>query len=500
MAAALLAVCVLSLAGFIAGLLIHNGLLRASEAEARRQQERADAHYREAREALNRMLKKLQGPQLERVPQLKELQRGLREEALEFYQRTLQEQDNLDPKVRLDAAWAFKSTADLQQLLGRPADAAENLRRAVALVEGLPGEHRASFQGQRILASCFSNLGLLADAGRRWDEAERCYQSARAIWEPLAQAHPTEPEWQEGLAACEHYLGALCQVTNRPTEAEAHYARAVEIRTALVPDRPEDEAFQAALAQDYMNLALLQQTTNRADEAPANYEKAEALLRPLVERHPPGGEPALLLAVLDINWSYLLRGTGRKEAALARNTQAVELAEAVFRNEPQHAVARDRTLRAHGARAETYEALGRLPDAIKDWDRVVELSAPADRWMNRKFRAVALARAGEHARATDEAKALAELPEVSADGLYDLACACALSMAPARSDARVPAAEREPLAEHYAGQAMSLLRKLKDKGYFKDPSHRETLKSDDDLRPLREREDYRELLREVEDK
>jgi hypothetical protein len=99
-----------------------------------------------------------------------------------------------------------------------------------------------------------------------------------------------------------------------------------------------------------------------------------------------------------------------------------------------------------------------------------------------------LTRLKEHARVTAEADALARSKDASAALYYDAACVFALSAAAVHDD--------DKQAEPYAVRAVELLRQAVAKG-FKDVAH---LKKDSDLDPLRQREDFKKLLRELERK
>jgi tetratricopeptide (TPR) repeat protein len=368
--ASLLGVSGLLLAALFADGLVYQFRLRAAlghaQAEARRQQERVAGNYRRASETLKRMLARMARWPVGTVPPLKELQREQLEEALAFFQGSLQEDDGSDPAVRRDTALACKQTADIQYLLGREREAAANWRRAIELLEGLPDEYRNDPDSQAALCDCCNRLGfsrsLDADAGqqrtRPWgaldsfDERERYSRIALGIGERLAQRQPDEPRWQSLLAQSENNLGELSRLASRPAEAESHYARAEKVRTALVRDHPEEEGYQAALAETCTGLALLYQGTNRSAEAASLYKRAEALLRPLVERHPPGGDYALALAALYINWSCLPRpGEGDRETVPMLD-RAVELAERVLQSEPGYGRAREAAIKAHARRAE----------------------------------------------------------------------------------------------------------------------------------------------------
>jgi YD repeat-containing protein len=85
---------------------------------------------------------------------------------------------------------------------------------------------------------------------------------------------------------------------------------------------------------------------------------------------------------------------------------------------------------------------------------------PPGYWGNRWFRAHALVRAGDHARAAAEAAALEKVPEALAGAPYDLARLPALAVAAAQSDVKLTVSQRAALADRYAAQAMALLKKL----------------------------------------
>jgi serine/threonine-protein kinase len=498
--AALVAVSGLSLAALVVGDQVYSARLRAavkqaeaSAAEAREQRSRADAGYRTARDTLDRMLRHLERRRLGEVPQLKELQRDQCEDALAFFQGVFAGADDPDPAVRLDAARAYQRAATIQARLSRYTDAVQNWGRAIDLVEALPAAQRDQYETQELLAVCYSDRGFLSPPPNR----DRFLGKALEIKERLAQEKPDDPGRQNALAATEHQLGQVLVEASRLAEAEAHYRRAVAIRTRLIQDHPQEEGYQEALAGDYVNLGLLYAHTKREAEAVAMYKKIETLLRPLIARHPEDVRQPLTLAAAETNWGLGLLSKGQSQAAVARCTEAVKLAEGALQREPSHYMARGIALNAHGARAQSYEALGLWAEAARDRDRVVELDEGPQRWTPRVFRALARARAGDHARAVAEAETLAGQPEVTADGQWELARVHALSVKAAHSDTALSTAERDALAERYAAAAVALLQKLQEKGYFKDARRAKWLDTDPDWQPLRGRADFRKLLAEV---
>ena len=97
-------------------------------------------------------------------------------------------------------------------------------------------------------------------------------------------------------------------------------------------------------------------------------------------------------------------------------------------------------------------------------------------------RALALARGGEHARATAEVKDVLKLGNTQPAFLCGAAAVCALSSASTRENG---------LKERYAVRAVRLLEDLVSTG-FRDGK---VLKADPDLASLRQRKDFAELLK-----
>jgi tetratricopeptide (TPR) repeat protein len=414
------------------------------------------------------------------------------EDSLAFFQKVMDRADDPDPAVRLDTAVVCRRMADTQLILGRWPDAKANYLRTIQLLDGLSPELRDAAEQQDNLAGCYTSLGHLAGDTGRPDECERYHREALAIHERQAHQRPDDPGPRQGIAQCEHNLGGIQQI-KRPEEIESHYRRSIDLRDEILRGRPEDEQTQAALAQTLINLALHYQGTNRPAEATEAYVRADTLLRPLVARYPEEEDYSLSLAALDHNWAYLLEAVGQAPSAFARLGEAILLSEEVLRREPLHIVARSRAVNSHGVRVHLYERRGRWADAVRDWDRIVEIEE-GKVWLNRALLAVALGRAGDRVRAVAEARALKDLAEVSNEGLWTLAGVCARAAAEWRKDDQTLSTERDQRFEESATAAVVLLRKLHEKGYFKNLVNAVSLRTDADLKILRDRPDFQRLL------
>jgi serine/threonine-protein kinase len=489
--AALVVVSLLSLLTLAAGALYHDAGLRRALAEARREHDRADANYREARDTVEHMLAGLDTRAMAGTPRLKELQKQERELALRFFEGVLRRIDSQDPEVRQDAARAYYHTATLQWELGQREAADENARQAASLLESLAAEQPDVTEHRSKLAYCYTLLGNLCE-GPGWEARARpFFVRALAIREELARAQPDEFRWQAELAVGYHNLGQLYIFEKRYDDATREYERAIGLRRRIVRDQPSEVGHQVRLAENYQNLGLAHGAAGRSAEAAANYRQAEEVLRPLADAHPANAEYALPLAATYTNWGNQLAETGKAAEALPLLQRAVALADGVLRQEPQHATARHMLKNAHGTRAQALERLGKFADAVKDWDRVVELAPAPYRWEYRLSRALARARAGEHVAAVAEARDLAAQPGRTPTEHFNLACIFALASGATRGDVRLPSDRRVALAEEYATQAVGELEGVRAAGYFRD--NPTLLQTDPDLESLRGRADFDKL-------
>jgi hypothetical protein len=89
--------------------------------------------------------------------------------------------------------------------------------------------------------------------------------------------------------------------------------------------------------------------------------------------------------------------------------------------------------------------------------------------------------------------------DVSADSLYDFACACSRSVAAVHKDSKLAPAEQARLAEQYGTRAVRLCSLAVAKGY-KGFSAVNNIMQDPDLNPIRSRPDFRKLLEDLKKK
>jgi hypothetical protein len=125
---------------------------------------------------------------------------------------------------------------------------------------------------------------------------------------------------------------------------------------------------------------------------------------------------------------------------------------------------------------------------VAAWDRAVELSPEPERPEIRLGRAASRVRARQVDAAIQEAEQLSQ--DANANTLYS--AACVLALAADRPDESAASLSKEQCAR----RAVALLRQAVAQG-FKDAEH---MKKDEDLQALRQRDDFKGLLAQLEKK
>jgi hypothetical protein len=141
----------------------------------------------------------------------------------------------------------------------------------------------------------------------------------------------------------------------------------------------------------------------------------------------------------------------------------------------------------HWGRGRAFQQLQRYAEAIGEYDKAAELDSGPGRPMCRMKRAVCLVRL-DPANGVAEAEALIESPSADPALVYDASCVCAL--AAGKTDDKAA-------KEGYAARAVALLHRIPP-GYFRDPAILAAAKQETDFDSLRVREDFNELLAELE--
>jgi tetratricopeptide (TPR) repeat protein len=442
-----------------------------------------------------------------------------------------------EPEPRYRLALTHHNLGEILSREGKPAEAEKSYRRALELHEALAHEFPGRRRPTDSLAHTTSNLALALMSQKKYPEAERAFCEALARREQLAAEYPSLPGIQAGLAAdydlmvrlldaqkrfddaedaCRrsllirkalasrypavpeyrfkvahsyNSLGVVQRDRGNLREAEKAFREAIDLEDELVREFPETPAYLRRLGLSCTNLGNLLRTSKRYPEAEQAYRQALPHREKLAKQFPavPGHQWELLEVRYKLGHTFGLQN--QPDQALVWFDQALAELPPAYRNAPTDDFSRERLGEAHYLRARTLGDLGRHREALADWDRAVELARPAQRPQVRLERAACRARAGQAGAAVADVTALTKDPATPGPRLYDAACVCSLAAATQEDTGQ---------REEYVGQSLSLLRRARAAGFFKDPGAVERLKKDPDLQPLRSREDFRKFVAELE--
>jgi serine/threonine protein kinase len=515
------------------------GMIRAQQAEAGTRaalaaESQARAHTRAALNAMtDDVIEKLFAQQ----PKLGANEKAFLRKVVAYYEEFAREQGETE-EARAVAAEGQLRVAKVRAFLGERREAEEGYRSAVRHYEMLAAEFPAVAEYRQELAVSQNNLGILLVELGKHPEAESVHRQALDLRAQLAAEFPEEPAYRRELAASHHNLGVVLRELKKRREAEAAARRALELREPLTADFPDIPAYRQELAGTYLNLGILLRERGAHDEAEKAYgqalelraklaaefptvsayrhdlaltynslgilryglkkrAEAEDAFRRALELHeqqaaefPAVPEYRIDLAGSYVNFGRLVAEAGRAAESLDWFGKAIVVLDGILKQDPRVLAARGFLRNAHASRAESLAALNRHGEAAAAWGRAIALDDGSLRNRFRLSRAYALSRSGDHREASATADDLTGVPDLNAGTLYNLACICARCAVAARDDA--------PLCESYGARAVALLGRARTAGFFKDAKPIDQLKTDSDLDALRTRDDYRQLLKELE--
>jgi serine/threonine-protein kinase len=374
-AAALLAVSAAAALALALGGVWYNARLEdalesatAERETARREHQRAEANFRRAVDAVDRMVLRLDREELPHIPAVQQVRQAVLLDALEFYKQFLQEKSD-DPAVRREAGRAYSRAGDIYRLLGRQQDAVHTYGRALELQERLAAAFPARREYRVEATRTLDQLGCLYQALGRLERAEEAFRVALARWEPLAAAAPDRPAYRQGLARSHEHLGELLRETGRPDEAEKVLRAAVELGERLAADFPQEAHYRLQLAASHNALGRLLGECGRPKLAEKSYREALGLCERLTAEFPAVAEYRLELARSHRNVGVLLSLTlPTPKAERARQAekalrQALGLCERLAADYPAVAEYRQELARCHTNLGLLFSNLHRSADA-----------------------------------------------------------------------------------------------------------------------------------------
>lgn len=401
------------------------------------------------------------------------------------------------PEYQNKLALCLNNLGVLYKSSGRIAEAEDFYRKALDIQHQLSDRDPGNLDYQGYIAGYHNNLAEVYRDTRQPDKARQQLEMALAIREKIVRQAPEDFRYQSELAQSHNNLGQFYRMIDRLPEAMTHHKESLAIREKLAHDHPSVTTYRIALGQSHANLGGDFTKMGQLEDAASAFKRAVTIFEELFREHPSDIALAIELSSGYLGMGYFFTHQKQHENAIPWYSRAIHTLEGAFPRGQFHRK-RQTLCDAFWSRAQALCALKRYAEALPDWDRALVLDEGPNHEELRLNRAEALARAGRHAQATAQADALAKEKGLQAGTVYQLACIFSLSSAVVHSDTGLPRADREKLTREYTTRALELLARAQAAGYFQSPAALETMKKDEDLDPLRGRDDFRKLLKEWE--
>jgi serine/threonine protein kinase/tetratricopeptide (TPR) repeat protein len=461
------------------------------------------------------------------------------------------------PEYRFNEATCYRMLGILRRDTGRLKDAESAFNDALTILKPLAADfkHRPEFRFQ--LAVTHVDLGiLLKETSDRLKEAEEHYDAAVPLFAELVKELPKEPQYRHGLAFGHNNRGSLMWATNKDKKAESDFRTALDIRKQLVKDVPERIEYRQNLALSYNNLGTVLRANLQLKEAESAYRAALDIRKELAAQFP--GRPDLRydLALSYFNLGNLLRKLVRLKEAESAYLDALPILEDLVKTYPNRPDFRQRLASVHNGLALVLKETGRPKDAeaaygdaltvqrklVADFDKVpdyhnelagtlgnlarlllenkeFDAAAPLlDEALPHNRAAVAANRRnpdygryyrnnlwalcqcelalGDHARLAMTAETLAQLGYLGNADVYFGSQFLARCVGLAEKDSQLDEAGRMGLTQNYTDRALVLLRQAVAGGSIDAAGMRKDRQYD----AIREREGFKKLLAELEEK
>ncbi len=434
---------------------------------------------------------------------------GKANEALETYHRAesmLAGPNGSAPAAHAALAVCRTRMALLLRYSGKLPEAPAASRLARIDQEVLASAPGASLDARRELAETIDMIGYLLWIMDKPKEAVPEFRAAMPIYQKLADENPTVVEFRRGVGASRFYLGNVLPLTGKTAEGEAEFRRSLKIQQALLDENPAVSRFRRGLRLCHHYCGNLLLWLGKPEEAEAEIRKAMSLFRKLAGDDPAVPEFRAMLAGAQSSLGQVLLKTGKPAAAEAEIRKAHATLQVLADDNSAMSRFVDQIPMSLKNLGDVARSLGRAAEAKGAYKRAISLNERklqedptnvGSRWTLAELlhgRALALRYLGDFAGAAADTRRAQRLFEglsyLSGPDLFLRACShAALAGLAGRPGSGVTPAEDEAEAD----KAIEVLRRAVAMGY----RNANELRIESALDPLRNRPDFRLLMRDV---
>jgi serine/threonine-protein kinase len=431
--------------------------------EATAQRRLAEANFARARAAVDGYLTTVSESQLLKVPGLQPLRGELLESALRFYRDFLKERGD-DPALQAEAAAIQLRIGRIQTEFGAADDARQTLQSAIATYQAAVTRKPEDLALRAALADAWQARGdVAANLGgpNAAQENLAACEKAVELREGLARSSPDDLNYQRDLAVAYSRLGLAQGGTGR--DGIPADFRAADIRQALILKSPDDPKLYYGMGESCFHLATFLGVKGRHSDALAMCLRSQEYYR-----FAYGKLPNMIEYGCDLGLTYgqaadAYKHLGRNDEAIAEARKAVEHFQRMARDHPAVPVVKSRL-------RESWEGLAGI---LRDTGHPVE--------------------------AVRTRRELGQWLDIHVEGpqsMFDGACGHARLSIPHGDGKSPPSTEEQAEARREADRAIEQLQRAIETGF----ADLNAIRTQKDLDPLRGRDDFKQLVRSLEER
>jgi len=318
-------------------------------------------------------------------------------------------------------------------------------------------------------------------------------ETAGRRFEALVRTHAGNPDYLQGFVESLIEQGDACRNLAQVEMAQSTWQKALVAAEELARAHPANGYYRHLVADLAFNLAsLAYHERHRPDLARPLLHKAREIEEELYLSFPAVGEYGFYLGIILRDFRDWYGDVGPLEAYRQRLTTAIRSPEHEAQWAPQKNDA-ERLACYYGHRSIVDRLLGRYSDFADDIRHVVACGGVDYNPLATK--ALVLAQRGEYTKAASAAADLAANESGNGGYLYWAAQISAIIIRLAGDDRAVAVATKKELSERQGKRAVDWIREAQSRKHFSNPPNHWLLTDDRDLGPLRERADFRALLK-----
>jgi serine/threonine-protein kinase len=386
--------------------------------------------------------------------------------ALATYQEARRVAEDLvavDPSdaARAALAQSHHNIGLVLERINRPQEALAAYREALAMRQKLADANPAVSQFQSDLGYSYNNIGVALQRAGQTRAALKAHEKARALRQKLADAHPAITVFREDLAYSHNNIGVVLYLRNQTQAALKAYQAALAVRQGLADDHPAVTDFQTVLSDCHHNIGLVLSATGQPGEALVAHRAARGIRQKLAAANLAVTDFQSELAKSHSEIGKLLARKGLWDEAAASYGQARAIRQKLADANPTVSLFQRELANSCSHSGILQRRDGQPADAVASFRQAIAM--------------------------------LERIPTRSPVDHYGLACYHALLAGVAtEAGSGLTAAE----GRNAADRAMAALRQA-IAGGLRNVDH---IRLDTDLDPLRQREDFQKLMRELEEK